>query len=175
MLAGQVALSFFPALMIAAAASDVLTLRIPNLLPLLISALFFPVAIFAGMSLAMIGLHVATAAVFLVAGFLLFLRGLIGGGDAKLLAAAALWIGYPACFPLLVFSALAGGVLAIGVASLHVVEVESRLRQSRLSGLLGAFRPDVPYGFALAAGAIMALPQSWWMNAAGGPPWLTQI
>ena len=175
MLAGQVALSLFPALMIAAAASDVLTLRIPNLLPLLISALFFPVAIFAGMSLAMIGLHAATAAVFLVAGFLLFLRGLIGGGDAKLLAAAALWIGYPACFPLLVFTALAGGVLALGVAALHVVEVESKLRQSRLSGLLGAFKPDVPYGFALAAGAILALPQSWWMDGAGGAPWLTQI
>ena len=49
----------------------------------------------------------------LVLGFALFAAGLFGGGDAKLMAAAALWLGWSTGTSVLVFTALAGGVLAI--------------------------------------------------------------
>ena len=46
------------------------------------------------MPLAEIGMHVAAALAVLVVTFVFFSRGWIGGGDAKLAAATALWLGF---------------------------------------------------------------------------------
>lgn len=144
----------FAALLIAAAVGDALYFRIPNQLVLLIAGLFFPVALAAGLGLPAIGMHLAICCLVLLGGFLLFAFGLFGGGDAKLLAAAALWLGWPALLPFLVWTALAGGVLGaiIGLRVLY----DRFIRKAPV-------HRDVPYGIALATGAIIALPQSAWM------------
>src|SRR5690606_7578768 len=94
MLTDAIRLLMFPALMAFAASSDLFTMTISNRLSLLLAAGFVLLAIATGMSLAEIGLHLAAAAMVLVVAFGLFSQGWIGGGDAKLAAATALWFGF---------------------------------------------------------------------------------
>lgn len=144
----------FATLVIVAATSDALTFRISNRLNLLIAGLFFPFAFSAGMPVAALGLHVAVGAALLLAGLALFFIRLMGGGDVKLLAAASLWLGWPALLPFLVWTAMAGGLLGMvmGIRLLYVRHVRKE-----------PVGTEVPYGIALAAGAIIALPQSGWL------------
>jgi prepilin peptidase CpaA len=157
----------FPILMIIAGAGDALSLRIPNWLTLAIVAAFFPLAWATGMPLEVFGLHVLTGVFFFVMGFLLFSVGLFGGGDAKLLAAAALWFGTAQALPFLVFTILAGGVLALLVGIWSMISMDWEIREVSWSTKLRTLRPNVPYGYAFAIGAILAFPQSWWMGASG--------
>ena len=91
------ALTVFPALVIVAALTDVASFTIPNRLTLLLAACYLPVAIMLGRPLGEIGLCLAIGAAALVVAVGMFAAGWIGGGDAKLFAGAALWLGWPAC------------------------------------------------------------------------------
>jgi len=156
----------FPVLMIIAGAGDALSLRIPNWLTLLIAILFFPMALLTGMAWADIGMHAVAGVAMFVAGFVLFSLGLFGGGDAKLLAAAGLWLGWPHLMPFLVMTAFAGGLLALCVGAWAAVNQASEIRDGSLFRRFGSIKPNVPYGYAFAIGAILAFPDSWWMPAA---------
>ena len=81
---------------------------------------------------------------------MLFSQTLIGGGDAKLLAGAALWFGFENVLPFLAGVALAGGVLTL--AYLFAGLVRKQLDASR------APVTTVPYGAAIAGGALAAIP-----------------
>lgn len=153
-----------------AAAVDVTTLRIPNWLPALVSAFFVLAAAVEGMALADAALHTAVALGLFATGFFLFAKNLMGAGDAKLLAAAGLWLGPAALLPFLVFSVVAGGVMAAAMAVHFMLDVEANLRRSRAADIFRSFQPQVPYGYAFAVGAILALPWSWWMNVAAASP-----
>jgi prepilin peptidase CpaA len=157
------ATTLFPLLLIVAGAGDALSMRISNRLNLLIAISFFPIALAAGMPLPMIGLHLATGLALLAAGYLLFSLRLFGGGDAKLMAAAGLWLGFPAAMHFLIFSVLAGGALALVVGAWSLVKLDSEIRGGFISRRLVFLSPDLPYGIALAIGGILAFSQSWWM------------
>lgn len=157
----QPAVIVFCLLMIIAGAGDAMMMRIPNRLTILISALFLPAALASGMAPADIWVHFASGLALLVPGYLLFRFGYIGGGDAKLIAAAGLWLGFPCSAIFLVLTGLSGGVLALAMSVWFVFNVEAGLRSDRLGRLFLAFSPDIPYGFAIAAGAILATPYSW--------------
>jgi len=156
----------FPALMIVAGAGDALSMRIPNWLTALIALTFFPMAVMTAMPLDVLGLHLLVGIAMFVLGFALFALGLFGGGDAKLLAAAGLWIGWPDLVPFLVLTAFAGGVLALCVGLWSAVNFASEVEDGRIFRHLGSIKPNVPYGYAFAIGAILAFPQSWWMPPA---------
>ena len=156
-------LTVFPILMILAGAGDVLSLRIPNWLTGLIAALFVPMAFATAMPLEIFGIHVLTGFGMFIAGFTLFALGVFGGGDAKLLAAAGFWFGWPNALPFLVLTVFAGGVLALCVAVWSSISMSSEIHGGSWSKRLTTIKPNVPYGYALAAGAILAFPQSWWM------------
>ncbi len=160
-------ISIFPLLMIIAGASDALSLRIPNWLTLAIFGVFFPLAFATGMPLSVFGLHVLTAIILFVIGFLFFSAGLFGGGDAKLLAAAGIWFGSSQALPFLVFTVMAGGVLALCVGLWSIISMSWEIHDVSWAKKLVSLRPSVPYGYALAIGAILAFPQSWWMVASG--------
>lgn len=160
-------ISVLPLLMIIAGASDALSLRIPNWLTLTIFLAFFPLAFATGMPLSVLGLHVLTAAILFVVGFLFFSAGLFGGGDAKLLAAAGIWFGSTQALPFLIFTVLAGGVLALCVGIWSLISTSWEVSDVPWAKKFLGLRPSVPYGYALAIGAILAFPQSWWMVAAG--------
>ena len=156
--------TLFPILVVAAAISDFLTLRIPNWLNAIIVLAFFPMALASGMSGEAILWHCLAGIVVLVVGFGLFSSGFIGGCDAKLLAAAALWIGWAHLPPFLVFTALAGGVLVILMKAWQLLQVEGEVHEVGWAKRLFGFKMDLPYGVAIAAGTILAFPGSWWMS-----------
>ena len=152
----------FPSLMIVAAAGDTMSRRIPNWLSLLTGLSFFPLALAAGMPWSMVGVHAAVGLAVLVAGFLFFSFRLIGGGDAKLLGAAGLWFGLQGLALFLTMTVFAGGVLALVILAWSLVSLHFEITGARISVGLRQIRPSVPYGYAIAAGALIAFPDSWW-------------
>lgn len=159
----------FPLLMIGAGIGDCLTYKIPNWLTGWIVIMFFPVALYAGMPIANIGWHLMAAGVVLVICFSLFCFGLFGGGDAKLLTAAGLWIGFGPLLPFVIVVALFGGVLAIVMKLWWIVKLQiDQTGVEQLSKRVGA-SIQLPYGIAIAAGAILVFPDSWLYTALGGP------
>lgn len=164
--AGQLAVVLFPLLFAVAGVGDVMTRRIPNRLILFTAMLFLPLALLAGMPAWMVGGHVLTAMALLAFGYCLFLAGALGGGDAKMMAVAGLWLGYPSSIYFAGFSVLTGGVLAVAFGGWYLARRRSSVHGGRPGQPPGPPAPNVPYGLALAAGAIFAMPLSWWMQAA---------
>lgn len=139
--------------------SDARELRIPNWVSLALLALFFPMALVSGMALDALALHLGVGLAMLVFGFVLFALGLFGGGDAKLLSACALWVGWPQAVWFMVAVILVGGVL-----SLFVIGLRKGLGfwpDWLVASAKGLFEPNkaVPYGIAIAAGAIAVTPR----------------
>jgi prepilin peptidase CpaA len=156
-----------PGSMAFAAAMDLITMTIPNRIALVMLVAFFPAAFLASLGLPEIAAQLGTGLAVLLLGMGLFFCGWCGGGDVKLVAAIALWIGFDQLVTYLLYTALAGGVLAT---------VVSMLRSTPLPGvLLGenwAVRlhrdTGIPYGIALAAGALLVYPHTFWFARLAG-------
>jgi prepilin peptidase CpaA len=157
-------LTLFPTLVVAAAIGDVLTLRIPNWLNAATALSVLPMAVLAGMPLDVAQWHLLGGAVLLVFGFTLFARGYIGGGDAKLMAAVGLWIGWSALLPFVIVTSLAGGALAILYKVGQLVQTDLEVRD--VAWLKRVIRTDLklPYGIAIATGALWVYSGTWWMK-----------
>ena len=101
-----------------AAMCDLVSYTIPDTLSIVIAGLFVIAALVLPAETSWIS-HLAGAAVVFVIGLAAFHFGVLGGGDAKLITAVSLWAGFPALPALLLWIALAGGVLAIVVIGLR--------------------------------------------------------
>ena len=139
------------AILLFAALYDIKHRRIPNILPLLIVALYCIYAVF-GCFLdsahdvdLLDGLMVGS--LLLAFGLILFAVGAAGGGDVKLLAAISLFAGTPYIAPLLILTALSGGLVA------SVIWIGSKMhpKQNKVDG---ANRHGVPYGVAITVSGI---------------------
>jgi prepilin peptidase CpaA len=152
-------LSVFPALLIFAALSDATSYTIPNRISLLLLASFFPAALALGRPLGEVGADLAVCAVALAAAMGMFAAGWIGGGDAKLFAAASLWIGWTAAPMFLMATALAGGALALMLLNARAAWLRPYFSAAP-PWLARLVAPDaaVPYGVAIAIGALAAFP-----------------
>ena len=142
-----------------AAISDLRAFRIANRAPLLLLAAFVPAGVAAGLEWREWLLHLGAGLSLLVVGALLFARGVWGGGDAKLLPAAAVWTGFAGMPRFLMVMALVGGVLAV-VALLARRVPLGPPGPLRAWGERLAAAGHVPYGVAIAAGGI-----DWWGTA----------
>src|SRR5574338_1539025 len=109
------ALAAFAGLLIYAACSDIARLIIPNWVSIALAGVFPIAALAAGVPLAEIGMHFLFGAAILAIGFFLFAANIFGGGDAKLIAAAAVWTGFQGFFALLFWTATVGGLLAVAL------------------------------------------------------------
>ena len=158
-------LLLFPALMAFAASSDLLTMTISNRLSLALAGGFFLLMIVTGMSLHAAGMHVAAAAIVLVVAFVFFSQGWIGGGDAKLAAATALWFGFDYLLDYLIYASLFGGALTLAILQFRKIPLPAML--ARQSWILRLHETDggIPYGIALAAAALAVYPKTGWMPA----------
>lgn len=153
-------LLIFPLCMSIAAISDLLTMTIPNRVSLALAAAFLVLAPVFGLPLAEIGMHFAGAGVVFFACFALFALNVMGGGDAKLLAAAALWFGFDSSLLVfLIYVAFIGGVLTVLIVLLR--------SQANTILAIGLPLPNslvvakkIPYGIAIAIGGILAFPSS---------------
>ena len=139
-----------------AAFSDVTRYRIANWISLGIFADFIVTATYAGvfgsLEPLIIVWSLGAGLVMLIAGFALFAAGVFGGGDAKLLAASALWFGWSGMFQYIILVALLGGLLALAVLVLRRF-APRRAQGSGREWLSELFSGDhgMPYGVAIAA------------------------
>ena len=167
MVADTISLLLFPALMAFAASSDLITMTISNRISLLLIAGFFVLAVMTGMPLIEIGMHVGASAAVLVVAFVFFARGWIGGGDAKLAAATAMWFGFDQLPNYLVVASLYGGILTIAILRFRMMPLPSALAGQEWAKRLHRMDTGIPYGIALALAALMIYPDTPWMKSLG--------
>ena len=137
--------------------SDVRARRIPNVLVAVIAMLGLLRLIITGDPIAATHTFGASLLVFTV-GFILFCGGTLGGGDAKLIAAMALLIGYRDLVGFLFLMSLCGGVLALTILARDKLSLQGGRLSPRAVGLVSApRRTTVPYGVAIAAAGIVTL------------------
>jgi prepilin peptidase CpaA len=149
-------LILLPSALVIAAGYDVATFTIPNWLCLSIAAVFPAIALIVGLPLASFGLHLAVGAATLALGIMLFAMGLFGGGDAKLMAATALWMGPPAILGFLMATAMIGGALAISILFFRRIPLPAQLLMKSWAVRLHDRGKGIPYGVALAGGGLVA-------------------
>jgi prepilin peptidase CpaA len=143
----------FALLLLIAAAEDAMRLRISNVTVLLVIFAASAAAVIAGVQLGL-WQNLVVFVVLLVAGTPLFAAGKLGGGDVKLLAAVGLWFSIKSAATMLIAVLLAGGVLALVVLVLRAIRWSDAARERAV-----ILRPKggIPYGVAIAAGALIAM------------------
>lgn len=150
----------FPVAMVFAALSDLKSLTIPNRISLVLLAVFAVLAPLAGMPIETIGMNVAAFALVLAIGIALFAFGCFGGGDAKLLAAGALWIGFDQLLPFIFYTTAFGGLLILAIILYRqLVPAEAvAARGIEWASRLHSQDGGVPYGIAIASSAMTVFP-----------------
>ncbi|MGF6176089.1 A24 family peptidase [Ensifer sp. 4252] len=150
----------FPFCLAFAAFSDLFTMTIPNRVSVILLLAFFLVAPVSGLGLTEIGLHVAGAAVVFAVCFVLFALNVMGGGDAKLLTAGAIWFGLTSSLvAFLIYVSFFGGLLTLAILLLRAQESRILAIGIPVPQLLLTAK-KIPYGVAIAAGGLVAYPDS---------------
>ncbi|HML06788.1 MAG TPA: prepilin peptidase [Xanthobacteraceae bacterium] len=167
MLTEATALTVFPAMMAFAALSDLFTMTIANRVSLILVGGFGVLAVMAGMSVADMAAHAGAAIAVLIVAFACFACGWIGGGDAKLAAAAVLWLGFAHLADYLLYASLLGGALTVLLMQFRAVPLPAVLAGREWVERLHRRDGGIPYGIALAAAALLIYPQTEWLKAAG--------
>jgi prepilin peptidase CpaA len=150
----KIVLIFGIALFAVAAYGDIRTLRIPN--PLVIT-----VAVLGLVRLVVIGdvtvalYTIGASTIVFIAAFLLFWRGFVGGGDAKLIPATALLVGYHDLFSFLVLMSICGALVSLAILVIH--RYLPLWLGPRLALLVPKARLAIPYGVAISGGGIVTL------------------
>jgi prepilin peptidase CpaA len=167
MLADAARLLLFPAMMAFAASSDLITMTISNRVSLILIAGFFVLAVMTGMPLTEIGMHVAASVTVLVVSFVFFARGWIAGGDAKLAAATALWLGFDQLLNYVICASLFGGLLTLALLRFRLMPLPTWLAGQEWAKRLHRMDTGVPYGIPLAFAALVIYPDTPWMKSLG--------
>lgn len=154
--------AIFPVIVTVAACYDLLTMQIPNRFPTILAIAFVVVALLAGLQLPAIGLHLLIGIGVLATTFALFAFGFLGGGDAKLASAIALWLGIEQALPFLVLTALFGGALSLVILAFRAVPLPLFLLGWSPALRLHEKGAGVPYGVALAAATLTVFPDTQW-------------
>jgi len=152
-------LTVFPVAMVMAAVSDLFTMTVSNRLTVGLAAAFFVVAPLSGMDLETIGIHVAVCLGMLAVGIALFAPGWIGGGDAKLIAATALWLGLAPLGHYLFVSAISGCALTVILLKFRSVPLPAWAGEQPWIARLHRADRGAPYCIALAVAGLSAYTQ----------------
>jgi prepilin peptidase CpaA len=158
-------LSLLPALVIFAGLKDLTSMTIPNWISAMLVVTFFPVALLMGLPVMTVAAHLGVAMVALCVTAGMFALRWIGGGDAKLTAAACLWLGVSGSGMFLLWTGLMGGLFCLFLIFARF-QAQTALPAGAPGWVVRLMEPkgDIPYGVAIAAGALMAWPASPLMN-----------
>jgi prepilin peptidase CpaA len=161
-------LFLFPALMTFSASSDLFSMKISNRVSIALAILYPVLAIAVGVPPMTIATNLACGMAVLVLTFFMFTRGWIGGGDAKLAAATAPWLGWALMLDYSLLTSVLGGALTLGILLSRRTPLPSWA--ARLDWVARLHHPDngVPYGIALAAAGLALYPSSQIWTAAAG-------
>ncbi|HEV7353909.1 MAG TPA: prepilin peptidase [Brevundimonas sp.] len=152
--------AILPLIAVAAAVHDVATYRIPNWMSVVLLAAFIPAALAAGLEPRLIAIDALVGLAALLVGMGLFAGNLLGGGDAKIMAAMAPFMGLAALTEFVLFTAVAGGLLALFALVVRRLPERLRTRGPGWWRRLAEPRGPLPYGVAICAGALVAFPAS---------------
>lgn len=153
-------LSAFPAALIIAALNDLYEFKIPNWVSGVLVFSYFAAGVGLGAAPASLLEGFLFGCAALVIGFALFAGKILGGGDAKLLAAAAPWIGPAALAPFLFNMAVAGGAFAVALVVFRKTPPLPVYAQAPWLMRLHQRPKDIPYAVAIAAGGLLSFPQT---------------
>lgn len=156
----------FPLLVALGAASDALTMAVPDRVALALVGGFFLLAPVAGLDWADVGLHGVAAAAILVGGLSFFALGWVGGGDVKFAAAIALWLGWGHLLAFIVAAATIGGILALAILALRRISLPATAGIGPRFRYLHDPEAGLPYAVALAAAGLLIYPHSAWIGLA---------
>jgi len=160
-------LTLFPVLMAYAALSDVMTMTISNWVSIILVAAFCGLALWTAMPLQEFVWDASCALCVLAVTFFFFARGWIGGGDAKLASATALWMGWENLDEYSMLFALFGGVLTLVILYFRFAPMPAFVDTFAWMRRLRDKSNGVPYGVALASAGLMVYPQtSLWLSVA---------
>ena len=149
-----------PILFAVGAISDLVRYRIPNWVSLSLVAAFALAFVLSGQPLAVAGAHLLAGLVALAATVGLFAIGAFGGGDIKFFSAGALWAGPLALADFAFWMAIAGGVLAVSLLVIRRTPLSTLSTDSPSGHHVLKPRTGMPYGVAIAVGAMIALPKT---------------
>jgi prepilin peptidase CpaA len=151
----------FPFCMVYAAISDMLSMTIANRVSAILLLTFALVAPFTGMEWSTYAWHFAAGGIVLVGAFGLFALGGMGGGDAKLLTATAVWMGFDnQLLGYLINSAFLGGLLTLCILFYRWSPLSVHTGRNVFFRQFANEKSGVPYGIALGIGGLMAYPNS---------------
>lgn len=168
MIAELLILIVLPALLALAGGWDLASFTIPNFIQIALLVAFGIFAFVIHLTPAMIGAHLLAGLIGLIAGFTLFALGYIGGGDAKLFACAALWLGFHDLPAYTLIAAILGGALTLLIIGARRLPLPALLVQQPWISRLHDPASGIPYGVALAAGFFVILPQTQIFHLAAG-------
>ena len=154
-----IATFLFPLALLYAGMRDLMSYEIPNWVSLAMIAAYLVGAFAGSFELADIGWHLAAGAAVLVVGFCLFTAKVFGGGDAKLLAACAVWIGWVGLLQFFMFVALIGGVFALALIVFRRLTLPESWTDKAWIQRLHDRNGGIPYGVAIGLGGILMMPE----------------
>ena len=153
-------LFLFPALMVAPMSSDITTMKIPNWIPATLIAGNLTISYWLRLSWTDVFLNFSCGAAILILSGALFQRGWVGGGDAKLASATAVWIGWGSILDYGLAAAIFGGLLTIFILVFRTAPLPRVLAAQGWIARLHDGRNGIPYGIALAAAGLMQYPHT---------------
>jgi prepilin peptidase CpaA len=138
-----------------------LSMTIANRVAVVLVATFAIVAPFTGMGWADYGWHFAAGGLVLLVTFALFALGGMGGGDAKLMSATALFMGFNIhLVEYLVVSAFLGGILTVAIVAYRNSALAVFTSRNVFLRHFANDTAGVPYGIALGLGGLISYPDS---------------
>jgi prepilin peptidase CpaA len=162
------ALIVFPVLMAFAASSDLLTMTISNRISIALVASYFAIGLALQLPWEVFAEHLSCGGAILAITFALYCRSWIGGGDAKLAAATAVWIGWANVLDYGLVASVFGGVLTLAILVLRRWPLPQWLARQQWLARLHEHGGGVPYGIALAAAGLFIYPDTQiWLRVIG--------
>jgi prepilin peptidase CpaA len=109
--------------------------------------------------------HTGAGLAVLAVAFGCFAMGWVGGGDAKVAAAAGLWFGFSHLLEYLLYASLFGGALTLLLLQFRQWPLPYAFVGQGWLLRLHSKDSGIPYGIALATGALAIYPQTDWIKA----------
>ncbi len=154
----NITLAVWISTVLAAAYSDWRSFRIPNYMPAILVVLFIGTQAFGGFVPIVWGNYIHFG-IALLGGMLMFGLGWLGGGDAKLYAAIALWLPIGNAILLLLATVFSGLLLAI----IYLITRKARRKKRVAIQSMDAKKESrIPYGVAIVLGAIITASNVGW-------------
>ena len=151
-----------------AAANDLFTMKIPNKISLALIAAFIVAALYIRMPVDQILTHLGVGLAVLAAGFVMFSMRLLGGGDAKLMAAGALWMGSEHALMYVGLTTAFGGLLSLLILAYRKFVPAEAWALPPWAMRLHVDGTGIPYGMAIAAAGLALYPSTAWYLALQG-------